>query len=229
MNASRVSRGGKVFLILLGGIFLGLGFTRIMNYLPSQSDRDQSALEAQETSAPDYREALEKLRDHFALQHDEFAIIIRVSEQMLYLVKDGTTVTSYPISGSAYGIGNRAGSNKTPLGTHRITEVFGAGAPLGTVFRSRVNTGEVVQIYTDDTDVEEDLVTTRIMWLDGQEPGVNKGTGIDSHSRYIYIHGTQEEGLIGRPASHGCIRMKNQDVVQLFEQVKVGTLVEILE
>lgn len=229
MKNPLASRAGKVFLILLGGIFLGLGLTMIMDYTQSQSDDAQSALEAQETPQADYVEALEKLRDHFALQHDEFAIIIRVSEQMLYLVKDGTTVASYPTSASAYGIGSRAGSNKTPLGTHRISETFGDDAPLGTVFRSRVNTGKVAKIYTDDTDVEDDLVTTRIMWLDGQEPGVNKGAGIDSHSRYIYIHGTQEEGLIGRPASHGCIRMKNQDVVQLFEQVKVGTLVEILE
>jgi lipoprotein-anchoring transpeptidase ErfK/SrfK len=194
--------------------------------MPNQPKNTQNALEAQETP---HTEALKKLQEHFALQHDEFAVIIRVSEQMLYLVKDGATVASYPISGSAYGVGSRAGSNKTPLGTHRISETYGDGAPLGTVFRSRVNTGQVAKIYTDDTDVEDDLVTTRIMWLDGQEPGVNKGAGIDSHSRYIYIHGTQEEGLIGRPASHGCIRMKNQDVVELFDMVKVGTLVEILE
>ncbi|MCP4403158.1 MAG: L,D-transpeptidase [bacterium] len=200
-----------------------------MNYIPNQPEHAQSSLEAQETPQFDRAEALEKLRTHFGLQPDEFAIIIQVSEQTLYLLKNDSIVASYPTSASAYGIGSRAGSNKTPLGAHRISETFGSGAPLGTVFRSRVNTGKVVRIYTDDTDVEDDLVTTRIMWLDGLEPGVNKGAGIDSHSRYIYIHGTQEEGLIGRPASHGCIRMKNQDVVQLFEQVKVGTLVEILE
>ena len=220
------ARAGKVLLILLGGVFLGLGLTMIVDYTSSQPENTQHTLEAQETP---HAETLKKLQERFALQHDEVAIIIRVSEQMLYLVKDGVTVASYPISGSAYGIGSRAGSNKTPLGTHRISETYGDGAPLGAVFRSRVKTGEVAQIYTDDTDVEDDLVTTRIMWLDGQEPGVNKGAGIDSHSRYIYIHGTQEEGLIGRPASHGCIRMKNQDVIHLFDQVKVGTLVEIVE
>ena len=223
------SRIGKVFLILVGGIVLGFGLTTLMDYTSNQSDDAQHAVEAQETPQFDHAEVLEKLRDRFALQHDEFAIIIRVTEQMLYLVRDGITIASYPISGSAYGIGSRAGSNKTPLGTHRISETFGDGAPPGTVFRSRVNTGKVAPIYTDDTDVEDDLVTTRIMWLDGQEPGVNKGAGIDSHSRYIYIHGTQEEGLIGRPASHGCIRMKNQDVVDLFDKINVGTLVEILE
>jgi lipoprotein-anchoring transpeptidase ErfK/SrfK len=223
------SRGIKILLVLLGGGLLGVGITMIAQYSSQKSHDAQSVVEAQETPQVGFDEVLGKLRDSFALQHDELAIVIRVTEQMLYLVKDGTTLASYPISGSAYGIGSRAGSNKTPLGTHRISEMFGDGAPLGTVFRSRVNTREVAKIYTDDTDVEDDLVTTRIMWLDGQEPGVNKGPGIDSHSRYIYIHGTQEEGLIGRPASHGCIRMKNQDVIELFEQVQIGTLVEILE
>lgn len=226
MKKSWASRLGKAVLILLGGSFLGLGVTILMEHIQPQPEDTQNVIEAQETPHAD---ELQKLRERFALQHDEFAIIIRVSEQMLYLVKDDTTVASYPISGSAYGVGSRAGSNKTPLGTHRITETFGDGAPIGTVFRSRVKTGEVVKIYTDDTDVDDDLVTTRIMWLDGMEPGLNKGPGIDSHSRYIYIHGTQEEGLIGRPASHGCIRMKNQDVIQLFNRVKVGTLVEIVE
>lgn len=77
--------------------------------------------------------------------------------------------------------------------------------------------------------MEDDLVTTRILWLQGLEPGVNQGKGIDSHARYIYIHGTPEEGLIGQPASHGCIRMYNRDVIELFDAVQEGTLVEIQE
>ncbi|PIE32716.1 hypothetical protein CSA56_14405 [candidate division KSB3 bacterium] len=177
----------------------------------------------------DYSQAIEKLRTQFSLQDGAFAIVVSLTEQRLLLVKNNEVIKSYPISGSVYGPGNRAGSNKTPLGAHRISEKFGDGAEIGTVFRARKKIDEVVKIYTDDTDLEEDLVTTRIMWLDGLEPGINKGKGIDSHSRYIYIHGTQEEGLIGRPASHGCIRMTNHEVIELFDQVPLGTLVEILE
>jgi lipoprotein-anchoring transpeptidase ErfK/SrfK len=134
---------------------------------------------------------------------------------------------SYPVSTSKFGVGNRENSNKTPLGTHRVKMKYGDNAPLGTVFQARVNTGKVATIHTDSTDREEDLITSRILWLEGLEPGKNRGKGIDSYRRYIYIHGTPEEGLIGTPASHGCIRMKNQEVVELFEKVPVGTLVEI--
>ena len=98
-----------------------------------------------------------------------------------------------------------------------------------TIFRSRANTGKVAKILTEPIDVEEDLVLTRILWLEGLEPGVNRGPGIDSKSRYIYIHGTNEEGLIGTPASHGCLRMKNDDVIDLFDRVPVGTEVWILD
>ena len=85
-----------------------------------------------------------------------------------------------------------------------------------------------MKIHTDDSPAEGDYVTTRIMWLEGLEPGINKGPGIDSFKRYIYIHGTPEEGRIGRPASHGCIRMRNADVIRLFDDVAVGTLVDIV-
>jgi lipoprotein-anchoring transpeptidase ErfK/SrfK len=176
-----------------------------------------------------YTHALEKLRTCFGLQEDDFAVIISISKQILVLVKHGEIVMSYPISSSAYGIGNRAGSNKTPLGSHKISQKYGNGAAIGTIFKSRVNTGEIAKIYTYDTEIKADLITTRIMWLEGLKPGINKGPGIDSHARYIYIHGTQEEGMIGQPASHGCIRMKNQDVIQLFDVIPVGTLVEIQE
>ncbi|MEM9676158.1 MAG: L,D-transpeptidase [Bacteroidota bacterium] len=157
----------------------------------------------------------------------ERLIRVSIAEQKLYLVEDGQTLKQYPVSTSAYGIGSEAGSNKTPLGKHKVISKFGADAPLGTIFRSRINTGRVATIYTDETDLEEDDVTTRILRLTGLEPGKNKGPGVDSFSRYIYIHGTPEEGLIGQPASHGCIRMKNADVVELFDLVDEGTLVMI--
>jgi len=145
------------------------------------------------------------------------------------LLKSEEVIRTYPVSTSKYGIGNKEGSNKTPLGTHRIYEKVGEGVKIGTIFKARISAGRIAKIYRDSTDVEQDFVITRIMCLEGLEPGINEGKGIDSRDRRIYLHGTPEEGLIGKPASHGCIRMKNDDVVELFDLVKIGTLVEIKE
>ena len=177
----------------------------------------------------DISASVQKLQEQFGLKEDQPAIIVSISAQKLLLVKNGNILARYPISSSEYGVGNKAGSNQTPLGAHKISQKIGEGAVLGAVFRSRAVTGEIAAIYTDEIDVEDDLVTTRILWLQGLEPDINQGKGIDSHARYIYIHGTPEEGLIGRPASHGCIRMYNQDVIELFDAVQEGTLVEIQE
>ena len=154
---------------------------------------------------------------------------IKVSDQQqkLFLIKAGKILQEYPVSTSRYGIGSEAGSNKTPQGKHKIIKKIGDEAPVGTIFRSRLNTGKIATIYTDTTDLEQDDVTTRILRLTGLEKGINQGGNVDSFQRYIYIHGTPEEGLIGQPASHGCIRMRNADVVQLFDAVEEGTLVVI--
>lgn len=173
--------------------------------------------------------SVQKLQEQFGLQEEQPVIIVSIAAQKLLLVKNGDILARYPISSSEYGVGNKAGSNQTPLGTHKISHKIGDGAAVGAVFRSRAATGEIAAIHTDETDVDDDLVTTRILWLQGLEPGVNQGKGIDSHARYIYIHGTPEEGLIGQPASHGCIRMYNRDVIELFDAVQEGTLVEIQE
>lgn len=93
---------------------------------------------------------------------------------------------------------------------------------MGAIFRARRPTGETAEIVREARDVDVDLILTRVLWLEGTEPGVNQGEGIDSKERYIYIHGTNEEGFIGSPASHGCIRMRNEEVVALFELVQVG-------
>lgn len=175
------------------------------------------------------KQSCEKLREQFGLKSDEYAIIIDISEQKLYLIKDKKIVRIFPVSTSKYGIGNKAGSNRTPLGTHRIAKKIGEGAPIGAIFEARINTGKIARIYTDKTDVEKDFVITRIIWLEGLEPGHNRGNGIDSYQRYIYIHGTPEEGLIGKPASHGCIRMKNKEVIEVFNLARIGMLVEIRE
>lgn len=150
-------------------------------------------------------------------------LVVDCSDQQMHLVRGESVVRTYDVSTSYVGLGSQSGSNRTPLGRHRISETFGDGAPSGTIFRSRINTGRVAKVHLDDTDVKEDLVLTRIMWLEGLEPGVNRGKGIDSKARYIYIHGTNEEGLIGTPKSHGCVRMRNADVIELYELVGVGT------
>lgn len=173
------------------------------------------------------KNSVENLRQKYGLRPEKAVLIVDVPRQELYLVQNLRIVKTFPVSTSRYGIGGQYGSQKTPPGTHRIKEKFGAGAKMGTVFIARSRTNRVSEIYSDSTDIHEDLVTTRILWLDGLEDGVNRGGDVDSHSRLIYIHGTPEEGLIGTPQSNGCIRMKNSDVIELFDLANEGTLVEI--
>lgn len=180
-------------------------------------------------SGQDWRAAVDKYLTDHALEVDtEEILVVSLEEQCMYVLKGDSVYKEYHISGAALGAGNKSGSNQTPLGLHRIKERYGEEVPLGGILKSRQFTGEVATIYTDSVDVEEDHVTTRIMWLEGMEPGINKGGNVDSYNRYIYIHGTPEEGLIGQPASHGCIRMYNKEVVELFETSSVGDLVLIL-
>ncbi len=152
-------------------------------------------------------------------------IEVDVSTQVLNVYAGDTIIKTYPISSAKRGVGSQAGSDKTPLGRHLIANKIGDGATLNTIFKSRVNTGKLAEI---DGNNAGDLVTTRIMWLKGLEEGKNVGPGMDSYKRYIYIHGTAEEKNIGKPASHGCIRMYNQHVVELYDLVKEGLEVNIL-
>ncbi len=172
--------------------------------------------------------AVQKLETRFKLTGNTPALVIDPDSQQLYLIRNGKILSTYPVSTAIKGLGNRNGSYQTPTGTHRICAKYGKDAAIGTIFRARKNTGKIAKIYRDKTDTPRDYVTTRILRLAGMEPGKNKGKGVDSYRRFIYIHGTPEEGLIGTPASHGCIRMKNRDVIKLFNAVPVGTLVEIL-
>ena len=180
-----------------------------------------------EEALKDITESVQKLTSQFGLQPEENAIVVNPEKQELYVVQNNKIIKIYPVSTSKNGVGTQKGSERTPWGTHRIKEKIGDGAPEGAVFVAREQTDRVIDIIKNPIDTSEDVVTTRIMWLQGEEPNINKGEGVDSHARYIYIHGTQEEGLIGSPASHGCIRMKNKDVVELFDSVPSGTLVEI--
>ena len=162
-----------------------------------------------------------------AFAQDNLSIEIDISLQRLYLLDNSTIISSYPISSSKYGEGSKQNSFKTPLGSHMIKEMIGDQVPKNTIFISRINTQREAKIIHDQENSDNDYVTTRIMWLDGLEDGKNKGKGVDSYNRYIYIHGTHEEGLIGQKASHGCIRMFNSDVIELFSIVKKGTKVYI--
>jgi hypothetical protein len=127
----------------------------------------------------------------------------------------------YRCSTSRFGIGQREGSNCTPLGLHRIAQKIGGGWPVGTVFRGRQPVGFTWQGLPAAT------ITTRILWLEGLEPGFNRGGDADSFRRYIYIHGTGDETTLGRPASHGCIHLAAADLIPLFNTLPVGTLVWI--
>ena len=150
-------------------------------------------------------------------------LVVSVETQKLLVCSNGTIIERYDASTSRFGNGNRENSLKTPVGLHRIKEKYGAGAPAGRVFRDREDTGE----DWDHGLTGDNLILTRILRLEGLEMGINKGPGIDSYERYIYIHGTGREDLIGTPLSHGCVCLRNHDVIRLFEAVPEGTLVYI--
>ncbi|HXH17803.1 MAG TPA: L,D-transpeptidase [Chitinophagales bacterium] len=188
-----------------------------------------SVLLPMQVSPPTISSIASSLAKKFAYKNDQRFLLVNIDRQEMYLVKNEVIEKSYRISSSKYGTGNQQGSGKTPLGVHRIAEKIGKNAKPNTIFAGRKDTGKIATIITDSLDIDTDDVTSRILWLEGLEPGINKGKGIDSRARYIYIHGTPEEGLIGTPASHGCIRMYNQDVIELFDWVNTGTLVVIEE
>ena len=157
----------------------------------------------------------------------ENLIYVDISSQTLSYIVKGTVSKKYNISSSYYGTGSVANSLKTPLGKHEIYKKIGNELPINAILKGRVWNGAIADIIEGPIDTDYDHVTSRILWLDGLEEGKNKGNGVDSRNRYIYIHGTAEEGLIGRPASDGCIRMYNNEVIELFELVSEKTQVWI--
>jgi len=151
-------------------------------------------------------------------------ITVSIREQMLYHRRSSGVWYAYPVSTAAKGAGNRRDSLQTPLGRHRICAKIGEDMPMYTAFVSR----EPVGIFGPGLDAPEcDWILTRILWLNGMEPGKNRHGSVDTKSRYIYIHGTHEEDSLGTPASHGCIRMANTDILDLFEHTRVGERVLI--
>jgi len=158
----------------------------------------------------------------------EALIVVDISTQQLFFLKKGQIEEIYSVSTSVYGTGSKVNSFKTPLGRHKISEKIGEGLPEGAILKGRRWTGAIANIIKEPIDTDFDVVTSRILWLTGLEEGKNLGSGVDSKSRYIYIHGTAEEGLIGKPASDGCVRMYNIDVISLFNSVNIDTEVWII-
>lgn len=154
--------------------------------------------------------------------------LVSVRAQALYLLERGAAAAAWPVSTARRGVGARDGSLQTPPGAHRVAERIGAGAPEQAVFEARAPTGERAAVESAPRPSGRERITTRILRLDGLEPGVNRGGGVDSRARCIYIHGTNEEGLIGRAASLGCVRMRARDVIELFDRVRDDALVLIL-
>jgi lipoprotein-anchoring transpeptidase ErfK/SrfK len=151
------------------------------------------------------------------MQTSELTIRISVRDQRLDLREGGRIVASYPVSTSRFGLGTAEGSFKTPLGRFKISEKIGEGLPVGTVFRGRVPLAP-----NEPLPASEDLILSRILWLDGLE-----AENANTHDRFIYIHGTRHEDKIGQPDSHGCVRMKSADLLAFFARVPLGAEVII--
>lgn len=141
------------------------------------------------------------------------------------ITPDDNLLAQYRVSTSRYGLGQQQDSLKTPTGIHCIAEKFGQDEVEGRVFKGRQPMEQIC--LPEDHNTDDDVITSRILWLEGLQQGINRGGNVDTRQRYIYIHGTADEAHIGQPASIGCIRMINRDVIELFERVKVNDLVII--
>jgi L,D-transpeptidase YbiS len=156
-------------------------------------------------------------------------ILISLSQQTLELFDDDKLLRRYPISTAANGAGEQRGSNCTPRGRHVVRARIGAGMRSGAVFVGRRPTGEVHDTTLAEQHPGRDWILSRILWLSGCEPGVNRLGEVDTMRRYIYIHGCADSAPMGVPLSIGCVRMRNADVIELFDLVPVGTVVDIRE
>ena len=155
------------------------------------------------------------------------SIRISLAAQTLAVERAGRVIKAYAVSTSKHGAGETRGSFKTPRGRHIVRAKIGAGAPLNAVFRGRRRTGEIYTPELARSNPDRDWILTRILWLSGTEIGRNRLGSVDTMRRYVYIHGTPDTEPLGAPGSIGCIRMANRDVVELFELVPAGTIVDI--
>lgn len=197
--------------------------------------RQENSLRLSSATLQDLESAFDKLARTYPLKPDELVLIVDPENQQLYVMRNKEIAKTYTISTSKFGMGTTHGSNRTPWGTHRIKTKIGHGAKPWTIFKYGENTGKIAKPRSGGNGI-----TTRIMWLQGLEEGVNfdssvteenfkkKSGYIDTYWRHVYIHGTPRESRVGKPASLGCITMKNAEVIELFDMVPEGTLVEIL-
>lgn len=164
-------------------------------------------------------------------------IEINLAQQQLTLFNGAAVQLRYSVSTALNGAGENEGSECTPRGQHRIAAKIGGGLPSRAVFKGRRFTGEICSNTLQLAEPNRDWILSRILWLEGCEPGKNRGllgsdfggSSVDSMRRYIYIHGTPDSEAMGRPQSHGCVRMRNQDLIELYEQIAPGTPVNIKE
>ncbi len=183
-------------------------------------------------SDSNFKEKLQFLSDYISIRYPKHNfdnyLYVEVKQQKMHLIKDGKLLKSYVVSTAKNGLGNVQHTECTPSGLLKIQSKTGSRVPLGGIIKGPNYTGRKCEIYKDETISKEDLVTTRAIRLTGLEEGKNKGGKVDTFSRYIYIHGTPEEGRLGQAVSHGCIRMKNSDIIELFDLIDTSTKVLIL-
>lgn len=191
----------------------------------SEPSRSKSA--PSQARAPFRWQAIcQRLMRQYPMRSKRAMVVVSVATQRLYLIWHGRLRAAYAVSTSRFGTGTKLNSLQTPTGAHRVAKKIGAGAPLRSVFKARRKTHKMAGAFDGRA---RDLVCSRILWLDGLEQGRNRGGARDSLRRYIYIHGTPDERSIGRPASYGCIRMKNKDVCELFDALDEDALVYIAD
>ena len=176
---------------------------------------------------PEETEYLETLEKGIQLENESDNL--NQFRQKVKQLKNHQVIKSYPISTALKGIGQNKNSFQTPIGLHYIRAKIGKGLPVLSIFEGRRPTGKIWNKDDAKLDPNRDWILSRILWLSGRELGVNRLGSSDTMQRYIYIHGTPNESQLGKPLSHGCIRMSNNDVIELFDLVSAGTIVHINE
>jgi len=165
----------------------------------------------------------------YRVAYEQRIIIDPLSQRLSLFGPDGIGIKSYVISTAANGLGETIHSEKTPRGLHKIRAKIGEGTPIYTVFKGRRPTGDIYSTGLESRYPKRDWILSRILWLSGIERHFNRLGSVDSLRRYIYIHGFPDHHVKGVPESHGCIRMKNHDIIELFDLVNVGTIIEIFD
>lgn len=171
-------------------------------------------------------ERVNKTCAQLGIKPGERQLIARISTATLQFFRRGALVKSYVMSTSLRPPSNIKGSLGTPRGLHEIAERIGGGQPVGMVFKSRLPTGRHFSEFPD-SEAAGQLITSRILWLRGLEPGVNRDGNVDTYDRYIYIHGTNHEHRLGQPMSAGCLELRNLDIIELYDEMRTGDLVWI--